>query len=65
MASIIKLMDELYNTYILQFNILQFNILVSEAEVVQGLLTNFTLVIASNDVNNLRLEDLPFFCVII
>lgn len=61
MASIIKLMDELYNTYILQFNIL-----VSEAQVVQGLLTNFTLIIASN-VNNLRLEDLPppLFCVII
>jgi hypothetical protein len=53
-ASIIELMDELYNTYILQFNIL-----VSEAQVVQGLglLKYSTLVIASN-VNNLRLEDL-------
>jgi hypothetical protein len=52
MASIIELMDELYNTYILQFKIL-----VSNAQVVQGFLTNSTLVIASN-VNNLRLKDL-------
>jgi hypothetical protein len=53
-ANIIELMDELYNTYILQFNIL-----VSEAQAVQGLglLKYSTLVIASN-VNNLRLEDL-------
>lgn len=55
-VSIIELMDELYNRYILQFNIL-----VSEAQGVQGLLTNSTLVIASY-VNNLRLEDLPFLC---
>ena len=52
MVSIIELMDELYNTYILQFKII-----VSETKIVQGLWTNSTLVIASN-VNNLRLEDL-------